>query len=183
MGIALVENVHTRPLPSRDKAVPIPRERGSHPSGKGSPSLGKGVPSLGKGCPHPSVKGLPSLGKGVPSVGNANPIARKRGLRPPEKRVPFPRQSGSYPCVNVLPSLGRRFTSSGTGTPIPRKKGSYGWVCPHIFQNSSLVFAVEATGVFSNVVIYIGQKSSATKPNKARIWASFSRCIFSKTLP
>ena len=36
VGIAFVENVHTRPLPSRDKVVP---------SGKGFPSLGKGVPT------------------------------------------------------------------------------------------------------------------------------------------
>ena len=86
--IARSENVHNRPLPSRDKAVPIPRERCSHRSVKGSPSIGKGAPSLGKRGPHTSVKWFPSLGKGVPSVGKANPIARKRGLRPSENRAP-----------------------------------------------------------------------------------------------
>ena len=105
---ALIENVNTRPLPSRDKAVPIPREGGFHPSVKGSrsfgewgsidlrkvaPALGKGVAIPRKGCSicrkrdyNPSKRGAPCFGKGVS-------IPRLKGF-PLRQRGPHP--SGSW---------------------------------------------------------------------------------------
>ena len=117
VGIALVENVHTRPLPSGQGRT---GQAGQGRTGqdlhcslwKGfSPCLGKGVPHpsvkglhrLEKGSPQPSVKGLPSLGKGVPSVGNAISIPRRRG----------PPSSGNGVPIH-------RFTSLCESVPIPR---------------------------------------------------------------
>ena len=102
---ALVENVNTRPLPSRDKAVPIPREGGFHPSVKGSRSFGKrGSIDLRKGAP--------ALGKGVAIPRKGCSIRRKRDYNPSKKGAPcFGKR------VRVVRLKG--FTSLCESVPLP----------------------------------------------------------------